>query len=664
MEQRRRSSALLPSLLSVLLTIACAHTSPQRRESTAATADPSETERPETPPIIAEDSPEEDGLTKKLDDARTEPAADAEISTPVVSAPADEASVAPAPPVGSRAGAGGYGSAGHRTMAKDPGLHRKTGRRPRKKERRSPSSSSVEGAISGRAPAPRDRSITAPAMKAGRHDDNTQYNRFLQFLRENKRQVVYPQDISERIVLRTVDKNGESLFNCRVEVRNLAGKILSTTTTFADGRTLFFPSAHAKVKDYTINARCGDSKRQGQLQRYGKRHVDIGFNTVRTLPKRAALDIAIIIDTTGSMSNQIERLKKTLRAIHFQLSETQNKPDIRFGLVAYRDKGDDYRTKLTPFTNDVNQFQQALNLLDANGGGDTPEDLQEALKVAMTKLEWRPNALRLGFAISDAIPHTDYDQSYDYKRAMTEGLGRAIKWTMIGAGGLGRDGEVIFRQIAQYTMGEYVFVTQGAGGDHEGSRVEASHHVGANYKTENLDQALVRIVRRELSYLTATPRDFDNTIIATGTKGTPRDLVLAPAVKEVMRQLVDYSAMKIEAHTPLAVFPVSAPKTYAAVSEYLSEQFILEVSRNQSFRVVERDLKALNHELKLQLSEMFDVRETVPIGKMTGAEILLVAKLSVVGKGVDLFAKLVRVATGEVLAVAKASLRGGIVDNT
>ena len=85
----------------------------------------------------------------------------------------------------------------------------------------------------------------------------------------------------------------------------------------------------------------------------------------------------------------------------------------------------------------------------------------------MHQLTWRRDALRIGFVITDAPPHTDYGQQYNYLAAMKESLSRGIKWVTVGAGGLGIDGEVIYRQIAQYSMGEYVFITQGGGGDSE-----------------------------------------------------------------------------------------------------------------------------------------------------------------------------------------------------
>jgi hypothetical protein len=283
----------------------------------------------------------------------------------------------------------------------------------------------------------------------------------------------------------------------------------------------------------------------------------------------------------------------------------------------------------------------------------------------MRMLEWRNDALRLGFIVADAPPHTDYGQAYTYRRAMRDALENGIAWTAVGAGGLSREGEIIFRQIAQFTMGEYVFVTQGGVGDTDGGTGEASHHVGTNYETENLDQAIVRIVRRELSYLTDKPRDFDYTIVAQGTPKTPRDLVLAPAVEEVLRQLTDYSAMHLAPQTPVAVVPVStSDPAYADVAGYLTDQLQLSASRRAELKVLERDLTALAQEMKLQLGDLFDVEKSAPFGKLAGAELLIVAKLTVVGDDAELFAKLVRVETGELLSVAKASLRGGVVERS
>jgi len=585
-------------------------------------------------------------------------------AAPSVAAP--ESSGAPA----SRAAPGDSGSStrlstGSPAPAPPPSEHR----RDKKAEERYDESAASDavasrtagpskGASAGEAAAAAPRAISAPALKAGRYDDNKQYNRFLEFLQTSASAIPYKVNVSERLVIKVSDVAGKSMPNCKLDVKSGGGKVLATSTTYADGTTHFFPAdaSTASDKDYILAATCGGATRQGQLARAGRRTSEIRFESARTIPAHVPVDIAIVIDTTGSMQNQIDRLKSTLQSIHYALTQLSTKPDIRFGLVAYRDRGDDYVTQVSPFTSSIEAFQSKLDKLQADGGGDEPEDLQSGLASAMHELEWRGEALRLGFAISDAPPHTDYGQKYTYADAMREALKRGIKWVMVGAGGLPPQGEVVFRQISEFSMGEYVFVTESGGGDTDGGVGEASHHVGANYATENLDQAIVRIVRRELSYLTEEPRDFDYTITAAGTKTTPRDEVLAPAVAEVLRQLADYSAIKLAAKTPVAVVPVTADVAYKEVTGYLNDQFILAASRNPSFKVLERDLKALAQELKLQLSDLFDVKETVAFGKMVGAEALIVAKLNVIGDSAELYAKLVRVETGEVLSAAKVKI--------
>jgi uncharacterized protein YegL len=500
-----------------------------------------------------------------------------------------------------------------------------------------------------------------PALKAGRHDDNKEYNRYLAFMAENYKFAVYSTNINERLLVRALDHDGRSLPNCPVAVKSTSGTVLAQATTYADGSTQFFPAAVSGPNDgsYVVQVQCGGVTRNGQLARAGRRDNEIRFPFARKVPSPMPVDVAIVLDTTGSMQGQIDRLKQTLKAIHFQLTSLHMHPDIRFGMVAYRDHGDTYLTRVTPFTSSVESYQAMLERLYADGGGDAPEDLQTALHVAMHELKWRPDALRIGFIITDAPPHTDYGQQYNYLEAMKESLHRGIKWVTVGAGGLGLDGEVIYRQIAQYSMGEYVFITQGGGGDSEGGTGEASHHVGANYSSENLDQAIVRIVRRELSYLTETPKDFDTTIVATADKATPRDQLLAPAVTEALRQLADYSALKLGSKTLVAIVPVTSPdKKYKSVAEYLTDQITLSASRNEFFKVVERDLAALTQEMNLQLSNLFDASATVPIGKMVGAEVIIVSKLVVKDGDADLFAKLIRVETGEVLSVAKVRVTG------
>ena len=121
------------------------------------------------------------------------------------------------------------------------------------------------------------------------------------------------------------------------------------------------------------------------------------------------LDVVFAIDTTGSMGDEIERIKRSRLAMTDKLRSLDLEFDLRYGAVLYRDVGDDYVTKSHPFTGDIEAFAEALQGIQANGGGDSPESLNQALAVAVGRMEWRENAAKVAFLVADAPPHLDYD---------------------------------------------------------------------------------------------------------------------------------------------------------------------------------------------------------------------------------------------------------------
>ena len=77
----------------------------------------------------------------------------------------------------------------------------------------------------------------------------------------------------------------------------------------------------------------------------------------------------------------------------------------------YRDRGDAFVANVFDFTPQVNEFAADLNNVFADGGGDFPEDLNEALFQAIHTPEWRvDNTVSLIFLVADAPPHVDYGQ--------------------------------------------------------------------------------------------------------------------------------------------------------------------------------------------------------------------------------------------------------------
>ncbi len=508
----------------------------------------------------------------------------------------------------------------------------------------------------------------SPGVKAGAADDNRQFNYYLNYLERFSRLNVLKLDISNRIVFKAVDEEGKSIPNCVLSFRDEKGKTLAERRTYADGRAMFFPSESKKfsAQGNKVRATCYREKIEQVIDPYGEKTVELKFPGKRKDYKNVPLDIAFLLDTTGSMGDEIARLKQTIEVIHFQISQLSSAPDVRFGMVLYRDRGDEYVTKVIPFTSDMEEFKSELAQVWASGGGDTPEDLQAGLYDAMSKLDWRKSGIRLLFVIADAPPHLDYGQQYTYLDAMKEGANRAIKFVSVGASGLPNDGEYVFRQLAQYTMGIFVFLTYGETGEAEGGggTVAVSHHTGSNWQAENLDVIVVRMVKIELSYLTDQPiTEGEDYFETTSPEDADRDLVLDDLFSQAVKQLLDYSIVRIEERTPTVLMPVSVKEEkLKAASELLEDRLAIVMFKSPQFQMLEREnIQQLLSEMSLQLTDLFDDEKTVEVGKMAGAKLAVISKLYRGKKKLELFLKLVRIETGEIISVTLAKIDDRLV---
>jgi Mg-chelatase subunit ChlD len=315
----------------------------------------------------------------------------------------------------------------------------------------------MEAGSSDHASAP--RSPGSSGVKAGSSDDNLQFNAFLDFLDKNMGSVL-PCSVFNRVVISVKDKNGLPLADAKVVVQD-GGKTLLERRTYADGRVLIFPSESKDLQGQSVKvvvSYAGKTK-DAFLNASGRHQVEIQYDLARRDFQSIPLDVAFIMDTTGSMGDEIAQLKKTLEYIHFQISNLSPRPDVRFGMVLFRDHGDEYVTQLIPLTQDVKEFQAKLNEVQAGGGGDEPEDVQEGLNQTLNELKWREEGVKLAFLIGDAEPHLDYGQTYTYVQAMNDAARKGIKIATIGASGLNTQGETVWRQVAQYTMAPFVFFT-------------------------------------------------------------------------------------------------------------------------------------------------------------------------------------------------------------
>ncbi len=128
---------------------------------------------------------------------------------------------------------------------------------------------------------------------------------------------------------------------------------------------------------------------------------------------RPAVEIVFAIDTTGSMGGLLDGAKRRIWSIVNEIQRTGCRPDVRIGLVAFRDRGDDYETMILPLTTDLDLVWVTLNGLTPSGGGDTPENVRRALADAVNQMGWTPATPGLSqviFLVGDAPPQAYADE--------------------------------------------------------------------------------------------------------------------------------------------------------------------------------------------------------------------------------------------------------------
>lgn len=357
----------------------------------------------------------------------------------------------------------------------------------------------VSGGLQPPAQAPRPAN---EPVTAGMVDDNADFSEYLAF--HGRTQVVHRErDISVRYLLQVRDARGAVVPDAEVAVQAANGAAMWARTD-AGGRAWLHPNAFDKAQSpvYEVTVRKNGRQSTVFLQRGQKNAVDVVLGgKPGAVPARARLDLVFLIDATGSMDDEIAKLKATLRTIADQVARLPSRPDTCFGLVAYRDRGDEFLVRRHDFTNDLNAFQGVLDALRAAGGGDYPEAMNEALNETVHKLSWRGNdTTRLVVLLADAPPHLDYGGP-QYDDDMVAALGKGIKVFSVGASGLDKQGEYIQRQIAQYTGGRFVFLTyKEATNPASGPGTQTVHDVG-NYSVQTLDKLIVRLVSEELGKL-------------------------------------------------------------------------------------------------------------------------------------------------------------------
>lgn len=205
-----------------------------------------------------------------------------------------------------------------------------------------------------------------------------------------------------------------------------------------------------------------------------------------------AIDIALMLDTTGSMMDEVSYLQTEFEGISAAVHQTFANVDVRWSLVVYRDVGDQYVTRSFDFTGDAVAFRANLAAQSADGGGDEPEAVATAFGETLGR-SWRgAGAAQMLIWVADA-PHHDADTA-SVRNALAQSRARGIRIYPVAASSASPMAEATMRVAAQATGGRYQFLTDdsGIGNAHSEPKVPC-------YYVTTLREGILRSVAMELS---------------------------------------------------------------------------------------------------------------------------------------------------------------------
>ena len=243
--------------------------------------------------------------------------------------------------------------------------------------------------------------------------------------------------------------------------------------------------------------------------------------------KAGSLDIAFLIDATGSMGDEIDYLKADLDNIIRSIQDTIPDVTINLGISHYRDFGEEYLIKSIDLSSDINKSLKFLSEAKADGGGDYPEALEVGLYEVINNFSWNENSIaKVVFLILDAPPHHNSNIIDSLQKVISLASKKGIRIIPLTCSGIEKDTEFLMRSIALLTNGTYTFLT-----DHSGIGNPHIEPSTDKYEVETLNNLIKRLIVQYSYQPDCNPKDSftQDTVSSEITKGNKLD-----NTKEVM----------------------------------------------------------------------------------------------------------------------------------
>ncbi|MBQ3940956.1 MAG: VWA domain-containing protein [Oscillospiraceae bacterium] len=345
------------------------------------------------------------------------------------------------------------------------------------------------------APVETDVPVSRPEagiLTAGEWRDHENWGFFSNLVKSEA--IAFPSfglDPCHRVSVDLTDAAGAPLPNAQVTLLDKGGKELWKSVTDKNGKAYLFEmnGAHGT----SVKAVCGGAEAsadvpastdgtQGGAAACTDRAVTVKLDAAAAANKKT--QIMFIVDTTGSMSDEMLYLQSDFTAIAGEVGDA----DTQYSALFYKDEGDTYVTRGEGFTSDTDAIKKQLNAETADGGGDEPEAVAEAFTQAFVSENWQDDAVKVAFLIYDAPPHDGKEA--ELETAVKAASEKGIRLVPIVSSNGSRETELFGRACAILTNGSYVFLT-----DHSGVGGSHLEPIIGDYKVEKLHDIIVRVIQ-------------------------------------------------------------------------------------------------------------------------------------------------------------------------
>lgn len=265
---------------------------------------------------------------------------------------------------------------------------------------------------------------------------------------------------TQKMITVSIKNNDQPISNYHVSISNYNYSFTAKTDVFGNAY-LFIPTD----SEFPYTIKYGNEVYE--LTSYQKEPIQLSVN--ESNKPSELLDLMFVIDTTGSMGDEIRYLKAEIKNVIENINIEQK--NVRLGLLFYRDEGDVYVTKLSDFTTDIAYQVDFISNQSANGGGDYPEAVDQALDEAINKASWsneNTESTKILIHVLDAPPHYTKTNLQLFSKSIITAAEKGIRIIPVASSGIDKWTEFLLRTEALMTGGTYTYITNdsGIGGGH------------------------------------------------------------------------------------------------------------------------------------------------------------------------------------------------------